>query len=125
MSALSLNPANSSHQEADSYDQRAALAVQSLQAWYDLDTGLYKTTGYWNSANAITVLADYARVTQSREYDFVFSNTLSRTQKQYPGFINKFYDDEGWWALAWIDAYSTTHDLRYLETAKSIFADMT
>ncbi len=125
MSALSLDPANSSHQEADSYAQRAALAVQSLQAWYDLDTGLYKTTGYWNSANAITVLADYARVTQSREYAFVFSNTLSRTQKQYPGFINKFYDDEGWWALAWIDAYGMTRDVRYLETAKSIFADMT
>ena len=110
---------------ADPYDQHAALAIQSLQTWYDLDTGLYKTTGWWNSANAITVLADYASITQSREYDFVFSNTLSLAQKTSPGFINRYYDDEGWWALAWIDVYNITHDRRYLEAAKFIFTDMT
>ncbi|HEX4320065.1 MAG TPA: glycoside hydrolase family 76 protein [Acidobacteriaceae bacterium] len=112
-------------ESAVSYDQRAALAVQTLQSSYDLDTGLYKTTGWWNSANAITVLADYARVAHSSDYDFVFSNTLSRAQKEGPAFINRYYDDEGWWALAWIDVYNNTHDRRYLEAAKSIFADMT
>lgn len=120
-SSRGLDPADST----SSYDQRAGLAIQSLQAWYDLETGLYKTTGWWNSANAITVLADYARVTRSREYNFVFSNTLSVAQKTSPGFINKYYDDEGWWALAWIDVYGVTHDRRYLEVAKSVFADMT
>ncbi|WP_263356210.1 glycoside hydrolase family 76 protein [Acidicapsa ligni] len=111
--------------ESTAYAQHATQAVQALQSWYDLDTGLYRTTGWWNSANAITVLADYARVTQSREYDFVFSNTFSTAQKTAPGFINKFYDDEGWWALAWIDAYGITKDQRYLTVAKSIFTDMT
>jgi predicted alpha-1,6-mannanase (GH76 family) len=110
---------------ADPYDQHAALAIQSLQAWYDLDNGLYKTTGWWNSANAITALADFASVAQSRDYDFVFSNTLSLAQKTSPGFINRYYDDEGWWALAWIDVYGITHDRRYLEAAKFIFTDMT
>ena len=110
---------------ADPEVQHAALAVQTLQAWYDLDTGLYKTTGWWNSANAITALADYASVAQSRDYDFVFSNTLSLAQKTSPGFINRYYDDEGWWALAWIDAYSITRDKRYLDAAKFIFTDMT
>jgi len=109
----------------EDYAQRAALAVQSLQGWYDLDTGLYKTTGWWNSANAITVLADYARIAPSHDYDFVFSNTLSRAQKEGPDFINRYYDDEGWWALAWIDVYGITQDSRYLQAAKSIFADMT
>ena len=108
-----------------SYEERASLAIGTLQTWYDLDSGLYKTTGWWNSANAITVLADYARVAKSSEYDFVFSNTLSTAQKTSPGFINKYYDDEGWWALAWIDVYDLTHDERYLATAASIFADMT
>ena len=117
--------ADSPHPDADTYGQRAGHAIESLQAWYDLDNGLYRTTGWWNSANAITVLADYARVTHSRAYDFVFSNTLSRAQKTSPGFVNKFYDDEGWWALAWIDVYGVTRDMRYLEAAKSVFADMT
>jgi predicted alpha-1,6-mannanase (GH76 family) len=110
---------------ANPYNQHAALAIQTLQTWYDLDTGLYKTTGWWNSANAITALADYARIAPSRDYDFVFSNTLSLAQKTAPGFINRYYDDEGWWALAWIDVYGITHDRRYLEAAQFIFADMT
>jgi predicted alpha-1,6-mannanase (GH76 family) len=111
--------------ETSSYQERASLATVALQTWYDLDSGLYKTTGWWNSANAITVLADYARVAKTKDYDFVFSNTLSIAQKTSPGFINKFYDDEGWWALAWIDVYQLTHDDRYLAAAASIFTDMT
>ena len=105
-------------------EQRLKDAVGTLQKWYDLDTGLYKTTGWWNSANAITVLADYAQITQSKDYDFVFSNTLSLAQKTSPDFVNRYYDDEGWWALAWIDVYEMTHDERYLRAAKTIFTDM-
>jgi predicted alpha-1,6-mannanase (GH76 family) len=108
-----------------SYEQRAALGIQTLQTWYDLDSGLYKTTGWWNSANAITVLADYARIAKSGDFNFVFSNTFSAAQKTSPGFINKYYDDEGWWALAWLDVYELTHDERYLAAATSIFTDMT
>ncbi|AXC16263.1 hypothetical protein ACPOL_7069 (plasmid) [Acidisarcina polymorpha] len=111
--------------QGPSYGERASLAIGTLQTWYDLDSGLYKTTGWWNSANALTVLADFARIAKSRKYDFVFSSTLSTAQKTSPGFINKYYDDEGWWALAWIDVYDLTHDERYLASAALIFADMT
>jgi predicted alpha-1,6-mannanase (GH76 family) len=88
---------------------RATLALQSMQQWYDLQTGLYKTTGWWNSANLITALSDYSKSQHSHDYDFVFSNTLSAAQKRFPGFINEYYDDEGWWALAWIDVYQHSH----------------
>lgn len=110
---------------SSSYSRHATVAVQSMQKWYELQTGLYKTTGWWNSANVITVLADYSKSQQSHAYDFVFSNTLSAAQKKFPGFINEYYDDEGWWALAWIDVYEHTHDQRYLEAARFIFQDMT
>jgi predicted alpha-1,6-mannanase (GH76 family) len=109
---------------AESYDQQAALAIRGLQSWYDAKTGLYNTTGWWNSANAITTLADYSRISGSREFDSVFSNTFDAAQKKAPRFINRYYDDEGWWALAWIDAYDLTGDERYLAMAGSIFADM-
>lgn len=112
------------HSESASWKQRSSLAIHSLQSWYDEQTGLYKTTGWWNSANAMTTLADYSRVTGSREFDSVFQNTLSAAQKTAPGFINRFYDDEGWWALAWIDEYDVTHDQQYLTIAESIFTDM-
>ena len=108
----------------ESYGDHTPLAIQALQSYYDLQTGLYKTTGWWNSANAITVLADYSRSVSSHGYDFVFSNTLSAAEKKFPGFINEYYDDEGWWALAWIDVYRHTGDSRYLEAAEFIFRDM-
>ena len=106
------------------YLQNATEAVRTLQTWYTPSTGLYQTTGWWNSANAITVVVDYARVSNSDQYNSVFANTFSAAQKKFPAFLNRFYDDEGWWALAWIDAYDLTHNQDYLSMAESIFTDM-
>lgn len=98
-----------------------------LQQWYTQENGLYWTTGWWNSANAITALANYSRMTHSTKYLPVFANTLHAAQTShdgFPGFINDYYDDEGWWALAWIDVYDLTGEARYLHAAASIFDDM-
>lgn len=100
-----------------------APAVARLQAWYNPATGLWNATGWWNSANALTALIDYARVTRSRQYDSVIARTWQLNR--HAGFLNDYYDDEGWWALAWIDAYDLTHRPEYLATAESIFANMT
>lgn len=40
------------------------------------------------------------------------------------GFLNDYYDDEGWWALGWIQAYDVTGNTDYLTMAEDIFADM-
>jgi predicted alpha-1,6-mannanase (GH76 family) len=102
-------------------------AVKAMQQWYSPETGLYRTTGWWNSANAITALANYSRMSHTKKYLPVFANTLHAAQtgaKGFPGFINDYYDDEGWWALAWIDVYDLTGKPEYLTTAESIFEDM-
>jgi predicted alpha-1,6-mannanase (GH76 family) len=113
--------------------------VDALQQWYVPRTGLYRTTGWWNSANAITAVTDYMRASGEKTYLGVLENTFVKAQitvpkdqqkvdgkemTGFPGFLNKYYDDEGWWALAWIDAYDLTHEKRYLAMAQSIFVDM-
>jgi predicted alpha-1,6-mannanase (GH76 family) len=98
--------------------------IVALRAWYNTATGLYNSTGWWNSANATTVLVDYALAAHTKTESAIVANTFMAAQKTSPGFINNFYDDEGWWALAWIDAYDLTHNPQYLAMAETIFTDM-
>lgn len=102
---------------------RAAATATALQQWYDPATGLWKTTGWWNSANALEAVIDYSALTGDQTYRPDIANTFERHQAK--GFLNRYYDDEGWWGLTWVKAYDLTHDLRYLGMAKRIFADMT
>jgi predicted alpha-1,6-mannanase (GH76 family) len=100
----------------------ADAAAAALQSFYDPTTGLFPTTGWWNSANALTALVDYSARTGSSSYVGDVTVTFDKNGAQ--SFLNNFYDDEGWWALAWIAAYDLTHDGRYLSMAETIFADM-
>ncbi|HVJ07892.1 MAG TPA: glycoside hydrolase family 76 protein [Acidisarcina sp.] len=106
------------------YTEQATLGMQALEVWYVQGTGLYQTTGWWNSANAITVLVNYSRVSGSQKYLPAIANTFTAAQTTSKNFLNDYYDDEGWWALAWIDAYDLTRNPQYLEMAATIFTDM-
>ena len=136
---------------------RAQSAIIALQQWYNESTGLWETTGWWNSANALTMLADFVAVDSSLDViaEHVFQNTFSEAPKAnletvkfmtpysvtaytgpqsppgiippqngFPGFLNDFYDDEGWWALAWLKIYDLTNQPQYLHIAIDIFEDM-
>ncbi len=100
----------------------SAIAIQALQTWYQPDTGLWRTTNWWNAANAVTVLVRYSQLSGSPEYKPVIANTFERNRGKQ--FLNEYYDDEGWWALAWADAYVMSHEQHYLDMAETIFADM-
>ena len=71
-------------------------------------------------------------MTQPSPRDFMARNmapSLSKyhkysAQSKFDGFMNDYYDDEGWWALAWIRAYDLTKSARYLRAATEIFDDM-
>ena len=51
-------------------------------------------------------------------------NVLEENVEDPKGFLNGFYDDEGWWALAWMSVYDNTHDKKHLYAASEIFEDM-
>lgn len=98
-------------------------AVDRLQHWYNPDTGLWTTGGWWNAPNSLTVLVDFSRTAHSNAYLPVIDQVFEKNRSK--DFLNGWYDDEGWWALAWIDAYDLTGKPEYLTAARTLFSDMT
>ncbi|CAJ2504308.1 Uu.00g117020.m01.CDS01 [Anthostomella pinea] len=118
----------SSTSSADHYQSSAEAALTKLQTWYNEDTGQWKsyTPSWWQSANQLTTLLDMVRLGSSEAAkiaDTVVPNTFHRNGDH--AFKNAYYDDEGWWAVAWMRAYEVTHNKDYLETAEGLFKDMT
>lgn len=102
----------------------AAAGMAALHKFYNPSTGLWETTGWWNAANALEATIDYSMLTGSHEYRSTIVNTFEK--HKHKNFLNPWlYDDQGWWALAWIKAYDLTGESRYLEMAQTIFKDMT
>ena len=135
--ALSLALSVLANLNANPWIPRVETGLRSLQKWYNPNTCLWETTNWWNAANITTALIRYSAVTGSEEYlpiidqvfernkDYVIPGKIGRPDVQKKDFLNEFYDDEGWWALAWIDAYRLTGQKKYLKMAQTIFKDMT
>jgi predicted alpha-1,6-mannanase (GH76 family) len=104
------------------YRARAAAGIRALQRWYVRHTGLWKTAGWWNAANALTAVIRYTRHTGDRACSGIIETTFAAAQREHANFVNSFFDDNGWWALAWVAAYDLTGDSRYLGAARTIFA---
>src|SRR5262249_46317071 len=108
------------------YRGSAAAAIAALQRWYAPRTGRWHGTGRWTAANALPAGIGYRGGAGAPSYGGVTappSRAAQRGGRGGPrGFINGFFDDNGWWALAWLAAYDLIGDRRYLAAAQAIFA---
>jgi len=99
-------------------------AVTSMMMYYEPWRGLWKTVGWWNGANDMTVLIDYQILTGRRLYNFAINNTfeLNKGLNEFGGynFTSDSIDDSLWWGLAWVKAYDLTGEQKYLEMAATI-----
>nr|AGS49725.1 glycosyl hydrolase [uncultured bacterium esnapd14] len=95
-------------------------AVDILMLGYDSNEHQWgPDDGQWLSANALTATIDYMIRTGDRRYAGVPGSIRAR----YPSGIpdeNGFFDDYGWWGLAWVRAYDLTGDSSYLDLARDI-----
>ncbi|HSU53573.1 MAG TPA: glycoside hydrolase family 76 protein, partial [Candidatus Dormibacteraeota bacterium] len=105
----------------DDFNANTEAAAQILQQWYN-GSGLYDTTGWWNAANCIEAIENVIFANNDSQYLAVLTNTFNLNSSG--NFLNSYYDDEGWWANAWIRAYDLTGNTNFLSMAKTIFADL-
>jgi predicted alpha-1,6-mannanase (GH76 family) len=125
--------------ENKSAADRASVAAAAVQTFYDPATGLFcEDVGdcWWWLANELTALIDYSKAAKSQVAlaDIATTYTEARyrgPQKNSIGpFLDTWTDDDGWWGLAWVDAYDYTkiydpaHADRYLALSENIFAYM-
>jgi predicted alpha-1,6-mannanase (GH76 family) len=100
----------------------AASAAAGLQSFYQ--GSYYRSAQWWQSANALEATIDYMQASGSRAY-LGNLDRIYRAHHDSDRFLDSYYDDGGWWALAWIKAYDLTGARRYLRQAQSIFEAMT
>ena len=117
--------------------RKSEVLVNQLNDWYDWETGLWRTTSWWNGANVLTAMIENAKLKEDANFIEIIKNTFEKTKHfEVPAsekkeawicsnYINDYYDDEGWWALAWLDAWEWTEDPKYLEMSRTIFKDIT
>jgi len=107
------------------YRAYATACIEALQHWYNWRNGLWKTTNWWNAANALEAIIDYTSLTGTHRFDSIITNTFEKQKKKSNNFSRDFYDDQLWWALTWVKAYDLTHMNQYLEMATHIFHNVT
>ncbi|KAI9682979.1 MAG: hypothetical protein M1820_010934 [Bogoriella megaspora] len=108
-----------------SYARLVAYAMDSN--YLDRKSGIYENE-WWNSANDLTALGDLAIIDPTFETTArpILHTAFDKgpASQGISSFENAWYDDEGWWALCWINMYDLTRDPMYLDEAESIFQDM-
>ena len=120
---LILRPGADHAREVRGFRLYADASMVMLQSMYNISAGRWSGALWWQQANVLETVIDYSSRTKTNTYTGDIATTFNANKST--SFINSYYDDEGWWALAWMKAYDLTNMISYLSMAKAIFNDMT
>lgn len=80
---------------------------------------------YWPQAHALDVLVDGYERTGKGEYKMLMDMWFSGVKQKNGGtFLNEFYDDMEWNALAMLRVYNATNDEKYKTAVDAVWADI-
>lgn len=115
---------NSSTAQSASYEAqfRAYAGVVGLMTFYVPAEGYFHRAGWWNNANSAQTLLEYISISGSQDYFGIVENNFDLNSGA--NFLTNYYDDQGWWAVAWARAYMLQPKQKYLNTAIALFNDL-
>ena len=61
-------------------ERKTEILVDQLQNWYNIETGLWETTSWWNGANALTAIIKYGQLIDNDSLKKVVENTYLKTK---------------------------------------------
>jgi predicted alpha-1,6-mannanase (GH76 family) len=111
--------------ESSEKQRRADSIAQTFFKIQRPGNGLWQRAGWWNSANILEAFIDYSRLNHLNAKPFLNNIYRKNVHLRRGHFITQHaFDDNEWWALAWLKAYDLTGEKLYLHTAQRIFKDM-
>jgi predicted alpha-1,6-mannanase (GH76 family) len=102
-------------------NQRVQESKDRLMSLFDEGRGQWQRAEWWHQPNILETLAEYERQVPGDQPSFAWVANLVFERNRRHGFINEFFDDTGWWALAWVRAFEVTGERRYLDTSRKLF----
>lgn len=93
--------------------------------YYNKNNAGDATFNYWPQAHALDVLVDAFTRTGNTSYKTQMDNWFEGVkQKNNNGWVNEFYDDMDWNALAMLRAFDATGDAKYKLAVDELWADI-
>ncbi|KAK4125492.1 glycoside hydrolase family 76 protein [Parathielavia appendiculata] len=106
--------------DSASYSDNSLAAAKALQGCVNVPSIIANT--FSNAQRVVATAHKTVSSTGLTTSSYRYQPTPSK--RGFSEFVNDYYDDEGWWALALIRAWDLTHQHTYLDMAERIFADM-
>ncbi|MGE5395036.1 MAG: glycoside hydrolase family 76 protein [Candidatus Saccharibacteria bacterium] len=97
----------------------------SVDSYFNFNNNGDKHFNYWPQAHALDVITDAYIRTNDPLYKSVIDHWYAGVKsKNWNTFLNEYYDDMEWNALAMLRAYKATGDERYKTASKEVWTDI-